>query len=67
MSGTSGPTNEQTQERTHNGRKSDIVEVEEHAMRPSYVEQNVDTMPAVMRRVEAIMVQMAHDLCPSAP
>ena len=45
---TSIPVNEQTQEQTHNGRQFTIGEVEEHARQLAYVEQNVDTMWAVV-------------------
>ena len=49
-------------ELTHNGRHSTINEVEEQARRLSNVEQNVDTMRAVMELVEAMMMHMAQSL-----
>ena len=46
-------------ELTHNGRHSTIDEVEKHARRLYYIEQNVDMMWATMERVEAMMSHMA--------
>ena len=67
VSWTSALANEQTQEQTHKGRHSIIDKVEQHVRWLSYVEQNVDTMQAVVEWVEALMVQMAHNLYPQAP
>ena len=46
----------------HNGRQSAIDEVEEQARWLFNIEQNVDTMRATIKRVEATMMRMEQSL-----
>ena len=62
ISRTLAPIHEQAQEQTQNNKYSTVDKVEEHAQRQTHVEQNVDTVRATIKQMEATLMYMAQSL-----
>ena len=61
MSGASAPTQEQVQGPTKNNQLSTIEE-EEHPLRLTYVERDVDAVRATVEQIKVTLVHLSHGM-----